>query len=311
MTVLAQILERYDRYGWSEPAGEWGVIQAEYRTEMRTALDAHDSEALECVLAGMFRGPMAYGLVSAPDDIEKTLPMELTWRLALWAKVTDSRDVERLRAPTVGRPLIIGVTPLDGDPVPVMPDAMRFDCYARRIWNTITSLACRHVPTDGVVLEIGSGYGGVALQLLRCPGSIQTLLCDIPETLYLAHYWLAHATDHKVAWWDDDPDASVVLIPDFDLERANVHPDLVFSAHSFSGMDRATIDGYMKWLEGSGARYFYHDDATEKVDGVWMTTEIPEILDIKPPARYREVWRESTPWTGLRDRFCEVFYEHG
>ncbi len=302
MTVLDQIIDRHRRYGWSEPVGEWGVIQASYRTEMRAALDARDTTALEGVLSEMFRGSLAYGLTSVPEDVENTLPMQVTWRLALWAKVTDDQNVERLRAPTVGSPLVIGATPLGGaKPVPVMPDAMRFDCYARRIWNGM--------PIGGTVLEIGSGYGGVALQLLRRPGRMKVLLCDIPETLYLAHYWLAHSTPRKIAWWDDDPDADVVLIPNFDLSCCGAAPDLVFSAHSLSGMDRETIDRYMVWLEQSGARYFYHDDAVEKVEGVWMTSMFPEILDIKPPDCYREVWREHTPWMGLGDRFCEVFYE--
>ena len=302
MTVLNQIIERYQRYGWSEPVGEWGVIQSAYRQELRDALDTGDVDALDTVLSVMFRGKLAYGLTSAPEDLEKMLPQQLTWRLALWAKVIDVPDIERLAATDAGDPIVIHATALGGNVVPIMPDVMRFDSYARRIVNVLPS---------GVVLEIGSGYGGVALQLLRSSTDIQIVLCDIPETLYLAYYWLSKSTERSVAWWDDDPAADVVLLPCGELWGSGIDPDLVFSAHSLSGMDSETIDGYMGWLGMTNARYFYHDDVAETVEGVWMTSVFPEVLigDIEPPEGFVEQWRENTPWMGLSDRFLEMFYE--
>jgi len=161
------------------------------------------------------------------------------------------------------------------------------------------------------VLEIGGGYGGTALQVLRTEPTTRIVLCDLPETLYMAWYWLSRATDKTIAWWGEDPHADIVLLPSDELESCTEPVDLVFSAHSLSGMGTEPLARYMGWLEGSRAKYFYHDDVVERRTGVWLTDQFPEILasEFNVPPCYRVAWIERTPWSGLTDRFCEFFYE--
>ncbi len=292
----AEIIERHRMYGWSEPVGEWGVIQSKYRADLKEALDRENETMLDGVLAEMFRGTLAVGLVSMTDPVSD-LPYSVAWRMALWAKMTGCVDMEPLVAPEVGNPVVVYESS-----VPVMPDAPRFDHYARR--------CIKLIPDGGTVFEIGGGYGGVALQLLRASSKVRVVICDIPETLYIAGYWLSRASERSVGWFDTSPEADVVLLPAHELDSWTGDIDIVFSAHSLSGMDRKTVDGYMAWLEGSGAGYFYHDDVVRTVTDVWMTNHFPEILaeDITPPDCYELSWRESTPWMGLTDRFCEFMY---
>ena len=246
-----------------------------------------------------------FGLVSLPDDWRNSLFQLVTWRMAMWAKMTHSPVVDRMEAPAMGQPIALTVGTASGRMVYVMLDTPRFDHYAERIVEV--------VPHGGTVLEIGGGYGGTALQLLRHDPTLRVVMVDIPETLYLAAYFLSEA-GVPVAWWDDAPEArshaGVVLLPAQELAQCAPRPDLVFSAHTLSGLDRATGAGYLAWLAASGARYFYHDDVTETVTGVWMTDTFPEVLasDLVPVG-YREVWRERTPWMAIVDRFCEFFYE--
>jgi hypothetical protein len=301
--MVESIFARYRRYGWTVAGGEWGTIQAGGRTELHRALASGAPARLCAVLDQMFRGELAFGLASIPENVAATFPSVMSWRLALWAKMTPSPDVVRLTAPAVGNPPVIFTEGPGTAAVPVAPDTPRFDIYAGRIQ--------RALPNGGTVLEIGGGYGGTALQILRSSSTTRVVLCDIPETLYLAGYWLAHATAHSVAWYDDDPTADVVLLPAH-CRAEWTHPvDLVFSSHTLSGLEPVVIADYMAWLGTSGARYFYHDDVTRTVSGVWMTAQFAETLAsaMTPPPPFALAWEESTPWTGIGDRFSEFFYE--
>ena len=295
------IIERHRKYGFSDIPGEWAAVQHNNQAAFMGAIDAGDVDAVDGMLAGMFRGPLAFGFVSLGRNPGKDFPHMLNWRIALWAKVSDNPVVERLAALDIGNPLVVPVQSVEGALVPVMIDTPRFDCYAGRI--------CRVLEPYSTVLEIGGGYGGTALQILRTDPTVQVVLCDLPETLYLAWYWL-HSAGVNVAWHDEDTNADVVLLPASELETWT-DVDLVFSAHSLSGMGEEAVAKYMTWLEGSGAGYLYHDDVVERRTGVWLTDQFPEILvsEFNVPSCYREVWREHTPWSGLTDHFSEFFYE--
>jgi hypothetical protein len=294
--MVASMIERHRRYGWSTPVGEWGAIQREDRADFHGALDAGDADEIEAQLDDMLNGPLSFGLVTQSPNAQHLAPF-LMWRLALWTKASQSRHMERLRAPAVGRPVIAEISG-----IPMMSDTPRFDYYAERI--------SRVHPTT--VMEIGCGYGGVALQLTRQAPDVRLVLVDIPETLYLAGWWLSHC-GVDVTWWDEGVlSSSVRLVPAQDVTRNSWtgRVDLVCSFHTFSGLDRETIGTYLRWLTTSSARYFYHDDALTTETGVWLTAVYPEQLcaDMAPRG-FREVWRERQPWTGPDDRFCEVFYE--
>jgi hypothetical protein len=294
---LSGIMARYQRYGWSPAVGEWGAIQANHRADLHAVLQAGDVNGLRDLLKQMFRGPLAHGLVSMPASPE-AFPSHVNWRMGLWAMASRARDARVLAATEVGNPPVVYVGNGAGDPVPVMPDTPRYDVYARRI--------AEHGPR--CVLELGCGYGGAALQMFR-HGIPRVVLCDLPETLYLAGYWLA-GHGYRVAWADEaDAEADVILLPLAEQE-AFTGFDLVFSAHSLSGIPREASAAHLDWLTRSGARWFYHDDAVERVGGVWMTDTFPEVLaDAIVPQGFRELWRTRTPWGGLSDRFEERFYE--
>ncbi len=299
VAFLATIPDRYARYGWSAPEGEWGVIQSIHRAALHEALD---DGYLDDVLADFFRTYLKTGLVSYDVDATAPLDQQTMWRLALWTKMTDDPDMRRLAAVPCGNPPVASIGTPDG-PVLIMPDTTRFDIYAGRI--------IRGVGKGATVVEIGGGYGGTALQLLRRDPTARVILCDIPETLYLAGYWLASSGEVSVAWWDEHRDAQVQLLPAQDLDRFYERPDLVFSSHTFSGLDPENIVRYLAWLETSGARAFYQDDVLARVKGPWLTEVFDETIieSMRPPSMFQELWREHTPWTGVGDRFCEVWWE--
>ena len=303
-SIAGGIIERHARYGWSEPEGEWGHIHGGARQGLRKALDAGDTEVLDEILDTMFRNPVCLGMLSFDyrqmDTSEglKALTQALSNSTATWLAFTDNADLRALQSPRVCHPVLGRVSG-----VSMMVDTPRHDYYARRIRALL--------PDGGTVLEIGGGYGGMARQLLQYSGDIRVVLCDLPETLYLAWHWLTRA-GLSVAWFDEDPDADVCLLAAQSLEDC-AQADLVFAAHSLSEMPLDTTRRYLEWIEAVGPRYFYHDSAHTKppTDGGRTSDMFPETMaiDLIPGDPYHEVYRAPTLWDGWGSRYWEFLYE--
>lgn len=293
---VSDIRERYQRYGWSLPPGEWGHIQNGPRRELHTALDAGDTTALDEIFGSMFTHHVCVGLVSAGCDISRE---KLTdWfraNIQLWSLYSDSTDLSILDAPDIGNPTLAYV---DGSSV--MPDTPRHDHYAQRI------LALK----PKTVLELGGGFGGLALQIMRRSDDTRVIICDLPETLYLAWYWLSRATDRTVGWYGEG-DADITLLPAQNIDTLEGKIDVVFSSHSLSEMDAATVARYIGFVEAR-ARYFYHDNAHKRLNasGAYASEAFPEVLATSMvPKGFREVYRAPTSWAGSGERYWEFLYE--
>lgn len=291
-SMAREIIDRHARYGWSVPGGEWGIIQDQHRSQFREALDAGDEARVDAILNRFFQTLLATGLSSDPEEISSLSAM-VVWRLALWTYVTGATptDAERLRAPFAGSPCVV----VSND-VPTAVDTPRFDYYA--------SVIMQH---DGDVVEIGGGYGGVALQLVRRGFDGTVYIVDIPATLYIAYYWLTDS-GVDVGWHDDGREHAVVLVPDTELDAVGA-VDIVFSAHTLSGMDTATSAAYLEWIGTLGADTFIHDDVDHAQTGVWFTEHFSETLarDLVP-AGYVKTDETRVPWTGPQDRFVLTTY---
>ena len=294
MSLATAIIERYKRYGWSTPPGEWGQTQLLFRKDFHDILERGDVAALDLMLENMFQTEACLGLVSITSTDVDTFLTAVTDSVQLWMQWTDggNADLPRLAAPSAGNPSVMNV-----DGTLVMMDTPRHDHYARQIVSLL--------PDGGTVFEIGGGYGGMALQILRTDPSVQVVICDIPETLYLAWYWL-HTIGVDVAWYDEGPDADVVLLPAQELGAWDRTPDLVFAAHSLSEFTPSVTERYMEWIRKVKPRYFYHDNALVPVDFAF-----PEVLcsEMVPGPPYREVYRAWAPWPNTQWRYWEFMYE--
>lgn len=309
MSMVKKILKMHQRYGWTEQGGEWGWIQDTARAGLRVVLDAGDEAGLAALLDQFFQNPVCGGLVSfsyremREQGWSKLFTKDMLRNVGLWELHTGSSDIARLESPGVGAPLVgecEGVSVQYGTP--------RHDHYATRI--------AKLLPHGGTVVEIGGGYGGTALQLLRQRPDARYVIIDIPETLYLAWYWL-DAAGMDVGWWDDLKRVSdVTLVAASDMV-ALVRPDVVFSAHALCEMPREIVDGYMARIRKMEPRYFYHDSAHDM--GIVSHPEykgstaeaFPEVqaMELDPGEAYREVYRAPTLWPGTGGRYWEFLYE--
>lgn len=302
MSIAARILERYQRYGWSELEGEWGHIHDTARREYHHALDTADEETLTKMLGAMFQTSIVWGLVTfdvgtlvSEENKQKFVTLSEE-NLAVWSSHTSAgpKDLRRLDAPKAGGPAVVHF-----EDVRVMFDTPRHDHYAQRISDL--------TPGFGRVVEIGGGYGGTALQLRRARDDVQVVIVDLPETLYLAWYWLTEAGVH-VAWWDEDPEADVLLVPNGEVSKIQ-NVDLVFNAHSFSEMPLEVVKNYLAWVERVEPRYLYHDNA-HLLNPLNEFSEV-RACDMVPGEPYRELYRAPTVWPEMGVRYWEFLYERG
>ena len=306
--IARQIIKRH--HGWTEQAGEWGHIQNGARSEFRRLIEAGDEAGLDALLSRFFQDCVSGGLVSfSYREMEKAGWSDLftkdmrksMWLWDLHTGSTGSTDIARLESPAVGSPLVGDI-----EGVSVQYDTPRHDHYATQI--------AKLLPEHGRVVEIGGGYGGMALQLLRHRPDANVWIIDLPETLYLAWYWLdAAGVD---VGWHGDGHHYVTLMPSCE-PRSNWLIDVVFSAHALSEMPREVTDGYMEWIRRCAPRYFYHDSAHDR-GLAWhsgyegSTAEaFPEVqaTELDPGPAYREIYRAPTLWPGTRGRYWAFLYE--
>jgi hypothetical protein len=271
---------------------EWGALYADGAWGLfRQTLDTGDVDLLGSWLEEHFWEVCGCGLItpfayqgSAGEKFRDTIIRNWSVSTGTWEELSQ-------------RGVPMGVLP-----APHTLDTPRHDHYAVQIM--------RYLPTGGRVLEVGGGYGGVARQLQIRKSPVQIILCDLPETLYLAWYHLAENTDAAIAWWDDDPGANIVLVPGPEIGAIDT-ASLFFSAHSLSEMPADTALEYLGWATERGVPYIYIDQAHGGWDNnVTAPFNFPErlLFDMHLPG-YVERWRRSYPWDTPQSRYCEVFFE--
>lgn len=299
MSICEQIIERHKRYGRTQQAGEWGKIQELPRAQYLALLDAGDPDALEAHLQNFFQSTTASGLVSwdgaLTEENQAEFANALRHNLDMWSLYTGEDDLSILEAPLAGNP-IRGVV----NGIHIMLDTPRHDRYAKLVTNL--------VPEDTTILEIGCGYGGFALQMLRRQQVIIGLY-DLPETLYLAWWWLTSTTDYMIGW-DASERVDVLLIP----AGSKIWGlwDVVTSAHSLPEIPAEIVNGYMEQIRDARPLYFFHDSAHARIqgDGSLLCEAYPEVMasQIDPGPGYREVYRAPTPWARTGGRYWEFLY---
>ena len=179
------------------------------------------------------------------------------------------------------------------------PDQPRHDYFALKIANL-------HPRT---VLEIGGGYGGLALQLSRRM-KIKYINIDLPETLYLINFFLSEI-GLDVKWAIDHiPEADVVLVPADRKHLLKTQIVLVFNSNSLSEMGKQTVAEYCNFINTIWKpKHFLHQNSN-----VLLFPNSPrhiEVLARDFPIRgdYREIYRAIAPWQGAGGRYREFLYE--
>jgi putative sugar O-methyltransferase len=243
-----------------------------------------------------------------------------TYPLADRAKVED-REAERAYAEGAWRVVAPSVEPgwLDrvqesalGSPVAFALDGHTLT--AGGVVNALTASRIAHwCARAGLtdrplrVLEIGPGYGNVAHQLMQALDIASYAVCDLPENLFLAAFYLmGNFPDRSAAFAGQDDDATLnesglaFTIPPL-VDRLDGPFDLILNSYSFQEMTRESVAGYFELAERLLAPdgVFYSFNAHGKA-GIERASQYPvgrfRLESLRPVRRYPWQMFGTTPY---------------
>jgi hypothetical protein len=146
------------------------------------------------------------------------------------------------------------------------------------------------------ILEIGAGYGPLALALTSCFPDSQYTICDLPESLLFSGLYLTLAGQRRVALLDNPTReftaGTVEIIPNYffgDLVGSGRTYDLAINVLSMSEMSDYQIEGYGRGLSAILGRdgLFFEQNQDNRHVGLTYTFDtlaqlFPYHLDIDP-----------------------------
>jgi hypothetical protein len=150
--------------------------------------------------------------------------------------------------------------------------------HALQAFNIINLLSNSSTKQDGVftVLDLGSGYGGMAEMLLnpaiKGDMKLSLFLIDIPLNLTTAYAYLSHkfGTDNVTLVKKQSEllaikpqDGKLWLIPTIFIEAFNTKIDLVNNAQSLSEMDAINVKFYLNTLLDGQVSFFIETNVND------------------------------------------------
>lgn len=279
--LCARIIDAYrvSRDGYDDLSAIWsGKIGRHYAMLDRTLL-AGDPAAVDEQLRWLFRRRFLSG-ISTPVDYEEPAARRF-WSLMTYDSLVSlaealgasraenpeqgiagrafAEDIDRLPErieallgisldyPRVGAPY--GV--LVGDRLIIRETGRHLDAAVR-----LHGAAREHLDAPGEdgrrVVEIGAGFGGVAMWYLRLlgdrPGSYT--IVDLPLMNAIQAYFLGgvHGPDALVLNGETNARALIRIVPPQVLAAGDVAADIVFNQDSLPEMTESAARGYLEWM---------------------------------------------------------------
>jgi putative sugar O-methyltransferase len=244
-----------------EVRGLWAEWLDAHYQPLRRMLRDSDIASLRELLENLHRDPMSTGVGGTIDDVNRVpSPFTDAYYRALWCRYRDLLQEVRpswdaVASPVVGNPC--GIL-LDGRLVQV--ETLRHAHHATQILDLLDGV------DEARILEIGGGLGGQAYQCLSlAPSPLGTYtIIDLPEVGALASYCLMAALgEEAVRLYGEGVPAgdhpAIEILPPWSITaRPDASADLVFNAHSFSEMDGASAEYYLRRVERVSRHYFFH-----------------------------------------------------
>ena len=220
----------------------------------------------------------------------------------VWSDLT-GKKIEQIRTPCAGNPFgyfIEGTLAIPGN--------FRHHYTAEK--------AVMLMGGQGVVAELGGGWGDVGFFALRSPG-VHYVNFDLPEILLLASYWLCSALPNAkiVLYGEEDPKTvlahvdryDAVLFPNYCLpllpERS---VDVFVNTHSLSEMSSDTIKEYLGQIGRTCRKYFFHENS-DKEHRALGHTEVPASQFSVDG--FRVLNKALSPWKSGGGRYREFLCE--
>jgi hypothetical protein len=279
--IVDAVLAAYARWGLGAPvSGEWASIRADARTDLHRALANGDRDLLARVLCEPAGRHEWWGLYSELTGPARISDMAVSWSITC-----------KLAAP---------LRPMGGEED--LPDTPRHDAEAAQ-------LATRGHTR---ILEIGGGYGGMALSLWRRVPALRYVDMDLADTLYLAYAFLAPRLPVGSVVLGYDPDATVSLVSSHDIPAMGEF-GVVCNFRGWGEMGRTEVARYFALIPSWTPQWVIYENAANRVGLTELATGnvFPEvqIRDYPRLVGYRRRATAPSMWAAGGGRFQREEWE--
>ena len=250
-SVDKKIIKEFLRFFFREKvkninSGQWEWINKNIKSNFIRAINSSDINFLSYHLTNFFKSETSFGLISSTyknvfknnktknifvSDVLKNISV---WEEFVKLKKSDYNLIHEKKE--IGNPY--GVMYKSKK---IIYDTPRHDYYAYKIINILKH---KKNPT---ILEVGGGYGGLLLQLLKRNFKFSYINVDLPETLLTSYYYLRKKLGININLKKklNISKQKIIFVPYsenfFDQE---VQIDLLFNANSFSEMSKKILSNY-------------------------------------------------------------------
>lgn len=233
--IVRDVLDAYAQWGLGDAvAGEWGAIRAGPRQTLHAALKDGDEARLAEILfhpigrgewSGMFTPIACTCGVPNCEHLPGYLQQEMAMRRNILALANQpAREI---------------------DP---FPDTIRHDAEAALL-----------VAKGHRIVEIGGGYGGMALALYHRVPALRYVDIDLADTLYLAYGYLASHLPEGAVALGFHTFAPISLVPSHAIP--DLHPcDTVCNYRSWSEMGAQAVGAYFHRIQEWAPRWVVHEN---------------------------------------------------
>ena len=340
LELCGRIIDAYrlSRDGDGELSEIWSGHSARHHGDLDRALRSGDAAAVDEQLRWMFRRPFLSG-ISTPVDYEDRAARDF-WSLMAYdslvslAEAVGAIGAESPEQGAVGRAFGEGIDgiperieaklgisldyprvgapygTLVGDRLIVRETGRHLHAAVRLHEVAATQLAPRAARDGARVVEIGAGFGGVAMWYLRmlgeAPGSYT--IVDLPLMNAFQAYFLGgvHGGDALALDGEADRQARIRIVAPPAIAAGGVAADLVFNQDSLPEMTEGVARGYLTWI-------------AEQVDGVFVSCNheagtsgtVPQIVVCELADEIAGLQRLSRQPSWTRRGYVEEVYRCG
>jgi hypothetical protein len=318
-SIVERALRFFDRvppfYGEATPAplaigGAWKKLLINERVQQIECIRKKDIEGYQALLTRLFYNELSSGLSNfGQTRVGNPVSFELRVDCEAFERLSD-RSIRDLatnrRYPGWGLPVDNGIV-RNGDP--------QHGTQATHILNLARMLS---IPAgELVVLDLGSGYGGLAEKLRAwSPVPPRQILVDIPLNLTTAYVYLAHTFSPEAVRMIERPEelgsvdwlqTRFLLVPSCFTAELSEACDwhIVHNAKSFSEMDPGTVAYYVKHVVKATSLAFIETNSNRRGSSNYGAH--PETLSRDIPVPDSHVLLSRFPDTRLSRYVTSVY----
>jgi len=211
---------------------------------------------------------------------------------------------------------------LNGD-ILVRPDVCRHYYHA----DMIKRLVVDGNSSRPVVFEIGGGYGGMLINLIRlckCDFKFCYINCDIKSALLMFYYYVSMYLEKYMSLKDViyfSPDGhiteemvnkyNIIIMHCTEHSKIDCEISLAYNANSLTEMSYDDLKAYIDTIEKSYTSYFYHQNSNFFPWEKSLFGHIENVASTFPidRSRYKKVYQAIAPWSSGSGRYREFLYE--